>query len=752
MFDTLEQFLNKQQTSNKNQKFPDSSPITSVFGRLGFDFTPSDPTIMELSEDTIYSLSSMPKLLKDWQAEDLRTGTVGDYYTNPVRDITTTIIAELSILQNATTFYVSYDPDTGQQYTGFRVPELSEIYYQSVYLMDECNKFLGHTDRLSNLSMPNENTVNLPHYSQAMGVGKSLVYVLCQTDNIQNNAPILGSFTSILVGEELKQNSNTIVEITDTVADSVIITEVQGESGSTFVYSTTLSSQEIGDIVNDIKNVKIFIEKRRRHDENFWTNSKKIYDEYTILEQLNNPGETQQKLMDGFIGSKKYKESSLIKDVPVTPTYNIKVNYDGSMSYVSNEPAIESYTVPSSDKRTTPISGQVDYFTDLPENDNVIGDEYYIVTTGEVYRWNGSKWTYIATILSKSPIINLEEYIQNYNANTLIVNVAGGYQLSVNPGALIFESLNGVWSNNRTISITNIGEKDYPFYTTEVSNFINSEISYVYEPQEFSKINVGNTIILNVSSRSVTEGDTIDYGVISILPGIDIQTKVISYETEVGILTPNIITQNVGSTTNKLLINVENGPYALVSPDALGQELWTWKNYSSNNVVISSIEEVFPDGYEYEINTDITVTLLNATVPNTIGEYENVLWYANVTPLVSYPNTSIFKVTTTDGQERLMYIGIDVGNVDDGALYSESINTNPDIIVTTSPFTIRIYGGKANTNVSYSGPNSSGTKRLDANGYTTITNNTITNIGTYTWSFNFEGTNHTRTLTKAIYS
>lgn len=747
MFDTLEDFLNKQQNNNKNQKFSDSSPTSSVYGRLGYDFTPSDPSILTLSDETIKSLSSMPKLLKDWQAEDLRTGTVGDYYKNPVRDITSTIVAQLTNIESATTYYTAYDPLTRLNYTGFKVPALSEIYYQSTYVVQESENFLAHTDRLSNITLPNENTADLPHYQMVMGVGKSLIYLLYQTDGIQNNSPIIGSFTSILIGEELNQASNTISQYANTISNSIIVTEQTGEFGNVFVYSTSLTTEEIGNIVTDIKSIKTLLEKRRRHDENFWTNSKKISNEYNTLSMLNTPGETQQKLLDGYVGSTKYKESSLINDVPVTPTYNVTVGYDGTMTYESNDPSYNSYSIPSSDVRTEPISGQVDYYTDLPSMGNIVGDEYFIVTTCEVYRWSGSKWIFIAIRLSKSPIINLEEYIQTYNANTLTVNVAGGYQLSVNPGALIFESDNGVWANNRTISITNTGEKDYPYYKTEVTNFLYSEIDYSYNPEDLSTINVGETVLLNVTSRSVTEGDSIDYGIITIYPGIDIQTKVVSTQTQYGILTPNVITQNVGSSTNKLPINVVSGPFKLLSVDSTGLEDWTWKNYSENDVTISSIENISPSG-----SLELSVTLLNATTPNTIGEYENVLWYANVTPHVVKPNTSIFKVKTTDGQERLMYIGIDEGNVDDSSLYTEVINTSPDIIVTSSPFTIRVYGGKANTYVTYSGPNSSGTKMLSSNGYTSIANNIITSTGSYTWSFNFEGTGHTRTLTKAIYS
>ena len=107
-------------------------------------------------------------------------------------------------------------------------------------------------------------------------------------------------------------------------------------------------------------------------------------------------------------------------------------------------------------------------------------------------------------------------------------------------------------------------------------------------------------------------------------------------------------------------------------------------------------------------------------------------------------------VTTEDGQQRTITIGIDRGIVDDSNNYNEVVNSNPDIIVTNSPFTIRAFGGKANTRYTYSGPNISGFGYILPNGYATIANTTITSNGSYTYTVNFEGTDHRRTLTKVI--
>ena len=148
----------------------------------------------------------------------------------------------------------------------------------------------------------------------------------------------------------------------------------------------------------------------------------------------------------------------------------------------------------------------------------------------------------------------------------------------------------------------------------------------------------------------------------------------------------------------------------------------------------------------------MNVQLYQANVPNTIKVNGSVLWYANVKPLVEFPNVSTFLVTTSDGQQRTLTIGIDRGIVDDSNLYNEVVNSSPTTIVTTAPFTIRVFGGKPNTTFSYTGPSLSGTGTIGANGFANAINTSITSTGSYTFTFNFDGTNHRRTLTKVITS
>ena len=747
--DSLEKFLNKNQPkNNQNQKFVDSSPTSSVFGRLGYNFTPSNPSILELSDAAKKHLAKMPKLIKDWQAEDMRNGTVvrTNYFKNPVYNIATSLKANLQKIIDAIPIR-QYTPDEwgwAPTQTVSAIPELTPIYDSANVAATEIVKFIEHTDRISNVVEIKPDTSDLPHYEQAMAVGRQLLYIVNQTDNIQNNAPILGTFTSIFVEPELKTLNTDITPFAAEIANSITTTIIDFEGGYTI--TTNLSSQRIETITNKIKEVKNFIEGRRKHDENFWTKAKTIVEEYQQFKTLSS-GETQDKLIDGYIGTDELKQKKQIKDVPVEPSYNVTVAYNGTITYKSRKEGVNTIVVPTIVVRTTPISGTLTYYEELPTTDNVVGDTYYITTTGETWRWNGSSWILISKQDPISPTITLEEYINYYSNHSL--NVAfSGYELRLSPAAIIFDTDNGLWASNASITITNTGANDFTYTSVSASNFLNAEIRYAFNPNNDTTINVGESVVFNVSARSLQEGNTVDYGVISISPGVSIKTKLISNTASYGILLPSDISYNVGTSTNRLPINVVSGPIPILSASSEFPDLWTWKNQSKDSVTISSIVDVTDSNSA----NDMTITFYQANTPNTLNVNDSVLWYANVTPKVEFPNTHTFKITTTDGQERLMKLGIDPGNVDDSNLYIEIVNSSPDIIVTNANFDLRVFGGKPNTVVNISGPNSSNVKVLDANGKTILANNSITSNGTYTWVFDFVGTGHRRTITKAIFS
>jgi hypothetical protein len=803
MTSSIEQLLTKNSNrDNKNKKFPDSSPTSSVFSRLGYNFTPPEKyeKMFDTTPEVVRHLKAVPKLMTDWQAEDMRNSVVTDYFQNPLAGAIDSITNSLNFILD-TTIVGTEQVDVGGEGSQFInvdivVPGLEIVKEECEIALSELGKFKLHTDKMSNVVPISEGNSQDPHYLLASSIGKSLSYIVNQTDNIQNSAPILGSFTSLFIEDELYVLENIIIEYPDLIANSITITGGGGgEDPTPIVYSTDLTEQQINEILDNIKNVTNLISTRRRHDFNFFNNMKKITEEYSLFRSISESGLASKQLINEFIGTDSLKDKLRIPDNPDVVEKQVKVDLLGRQTIVN---AITGEVIEEPTQRAA-IEGVVETYNDLPIVGNVVCDAYRVRSTNERFVWNGQKWILVSGIdgnskfsgtlnsagelplynneigdyfivtengeqvsryiwecrgwnnvgvkRESSPILTLDEFIEKYNANTLNVTF-GVYEFELDTGALIFNTINGIWSNTRIVTVTNTGNVNYAFSSVTTSNFTNSQIQFKIEPENSNTINVGNSIDLIVSARSFAESNIVDYGVITIQPGITIQTKVNSNVNPNGILLPDSITQNVGSSTAKLKINEVNGPYRLLAAESEAPLFYTWTNESANSVTISTIEDITPNTH----NTDMTIEFYQANTPNTLNTNDRVLWYANVTPHIEFPDSFVYRVSTTDGQERIITIGIDRGNVNDSNLYNEIVNSNPDIVVTNSAFSISVFDGKPNTRFIFTGPESDGNFLLDANGQFVIANNVITANGTYTYVFEFLGTGRRRTLTKAIFS
>ena len=809
MSSDLQNFLRKKQLkTNQNNKFPDSSPTASVFARLEYNFTPADPSILQISDEVKDNLKKTPKQLKDWQADDMASNLIKrtTYFKNPVADRLLTVLNLAVLVDNYNKLAKWREIDGTWQIT-FPLQELASF---ARGVGDVFDKQLEHTNRLSNLVEITEETAELPHYEQVIPVGRQLSYILYQTDDIQNTSPVLGCFTSLFYDAEYARVKEIMASIEKTISDSLVnYTISDPELGTIEVWTTTLTAEQIQnetDKINGVNEpdgqpVRLPTDLRRKSDEKFWTNTKKILEEYQFVRSLND-GAFQQKMLNEVVGTEALKQRLKIKDVPVQPAYNVVVNYDGTIQYLPREPNTNTISYPYFELRTKPIQIEVDYIEDIPQpltingrlqkyedlpknaeigdtyyivdlyrtyrwnglswyeiSGHLIDDEVYITTTGETYIWRGTSWGLESLTVANSQITLIEEYINLFVANSTNV-VFGNNNFNLSNGAFISETFNGIWSSNSVTTICNLGNTDYILSGLSLEGVANTELYFRIEflgtntviessnTNILQKLPAGNCMTITIITKTISEGNTSDIGTIVVQPGIEIPIKVISNTSTFGILLPNAVSQQIGSVDSKLAINTVNGPYALLDSNSTESVRWTWRNDSGNSVTISSITDITP----VESSSDMLIEFYQATTPNTLNASTSVLWYANVTPYIEFPNTFTYIVETTDGQERLLSLTVPRGAVDDNTLFDEIINTNPDIVVTNNAFDIRIYGGKPNTNVSLSGPTISTTRTLNANGFVLIANNTITSNGTYTYLADFVGTGHRRTITKAIFS
>jgi len=226
----------------------------------------------------------MPAFMNSWQTEDVASSNTGGYFKNPVSNdiiniwnVSNTIIGITNIAST---------------------PGTSTIYDVTLQLISSANTFIAHTNRLSGMEPVNSDTATLPHYDTAVSIGKMVIYLTSKSDGIQNNAPIIGNFTSLFTANDLISYYSTISPYPQTIINSMG-TDESGNSVS------NLTSNQINTILTDITAIKIFMDTKRTSDVNFYNNCQSIVNDFNSVKQFTNMGDTETYLLNNFIGSDK---------------------------------------------------------------------------------------------------------------------------------------------------------------------------------------------------------------------------------------------------------------------------------------------------------------------------------------------------------------------------------------------------------------------------------------------------------------
>jgi hypothetical protein len=250
---------------------------TGVYTTLGYNFSDPNGYVEVLSANTQAHLNAMPAFISTWQAQDIANNSVGGYFQNPVAN-------SIQIIWNtANSLIISCNS----------VNSLSDMYNTAVSLSSTANSFMQHTNRLSNIIPYTGQDLTNPYYQTATSLGKIALYITNQTDSISNTSPILGSFSSILVGPQLSQNANTVNTYISLVSGSV--------SGNT----SNLTNTQVNQINSDLSNTDNYLAGRQSADVAYYTNLQTFTNNYNTLKQFTNMGETQTYLLNNFIGTPK---------------------------------------------------------------------------------------------------------------------------------------------------------------------------------------------------------------------------------------------------------------------------------------------------------------------------------------------------------------------------------------------------------------------------------------------------------------
>lgn len=295
--------------------------MATLFDKTGFNFTDTTGTITTLPNTAISQLNSAPSLLpSQWMVDDLVNDDAKGYHVNPVAASCNTIWASSNTLINITSSLQGSGNLTALWSTinldlkaiaGYNVttgdaenPPIVTTKYTG-----QMEEFLAHTYRISGVVpiTANVDAAAKPHLEQAMQIGRALMYLVYQTDGREDNAPMLGSFTSILVANTINEYANIIVSYANTINASITIaTETVGEDVIT-TKTSNLSYATVNTIASTANSLITLVRDRRVHDENFYTNSNQLVNDAKSIRRYASLGASESSLVDNLVGSDKLK-------------------------------------------------------------------------------------------------------------------------------------------------------------------------------------------------------------------------------------------------------------------------------------------------------------------------------------------------------------------------------------------------------------------------------------------------------------
>jgi len=273
--------------------------MAGVYALLGFDTT--DPiangAVEQLSPSVQTQMKMMPPLMQPWQETDLISNETEQYYLNPVSNTINVIWSTSNTITNLSFSNVI----TGTINVTFSNPGVSSIMDPALMVVRDvtqnvAGRFMVHTDRMSNV-IPIDFDITSPHYETAIGFGKLIMYIVNQTDNIQNNSPMIGSFSSLFVANTLSDHSNTFLSISNVYLGSL----VSGVSSLDLTDANAFSNA-----ANQVSNT---MTTYRQKDFDFFANSQMIVDRYNKVSEFNRIGQTELFLINDYIGTPNLKNN-----------------------------------------------------------------------------------------------------------------------------------------------------------------------------------------------------------------------------------------------------------------------------------------------------------------------------------------------------------------------------------------------------------------------------------------------------------
>ena len=278
----------------------------SVFGRLNYNFDSSKfGANNELTDGQKLSLN-YPSPLYTWQASDLSGSSVGNYFQNPHS-------ANLTLMTSYTNELLTYSNTQSVTYNVAPI-EANTLNALANNLLIEISSFTDHTNRMSGAT-ESTNKLTIPDYQIAMSIGRQVLQICNQVDGVQNNAPILGNFTSLAIVSDVSNSVIQLLSSKNTLNASLTLV-----GGNTY---SNISRASMNTIIASAQTAFNLLNSRRVGDTTFYTNSIAVIQDYNTILQFSNLGVNSSYLIkDLNIGTTKL-QNDLQNSVPAGYPNNV---------------------------------------------------------------------------------------------------------------------------------------------------------------------------------------------------------------------------------------------------------------------------------------------------------------------------------------------------------------------------------------------------------------------------------------------
>ncbi len=261
----------------------------SVFARLNYSFDDKKfGDSIYLTDQAKKFLELAPPDVTEWQQNDIADDVVSRnrYYVNPTANVCFTLLA------NANIIFESANSDPANTFTQTGAGNAAmELANTTALFITEIIAFKSHTDNISGLTIATSNSTTIPQLDSVVSIGQQLLTLTNTTDGISNSTPMLGSLTSLFIGDDLA-NNNLIIHTDRLAMDAANVGGI-----------SSLTANQINLIITHVQTANTLVSTRRYHDWNFYEKSYQILSDYYFVKKFTNMGNTSTYLVNNLIGT-----------------------------------------------------------------------------------------------------------------------------------------------------------------------------------------------------------------------------------------------------------------------------------------------------------------------------------------------------------------------------------------------------------------------------------------------------------------